>query len=501
VKNGDGKSDRPVVPKKAPNKAQEQAAEEPEGRGLAKGNPPEGNALRTQSRIVGAPSALERIGQAARKDKKQRFTALLHHVYDINRLRAAYWGLKRDAAAGVDGESWEHYGQSLEENLEDLSRRLKRGAYRAKPVRRAYIDKADGRKRPLGVPALEDKIVQRAAAEVVGAIYEQDFLGFSYGFRPGRSPHHALDALTVGIEKRKVNWVLDADLQSFFDTLDHGWLIRFIEHRVADRRLGRLIRKWLAAGVLEDGTRTRSEVGTVQGGSISPMLANIYLHYVFDLWAHRWRKKKASGDVVIVRFADDFVVGFEHRREAEQFKTELEERLKEFGLTLHPAKTRLIAFGRFAHQRIDRPGGGRGKPESFNFLGFTHICGKTRKGTFTVLRQTMRKRWQAKLKAVKCELKRRMHEPVPKMGAYLRSVVAGHIHYYGVPRNGHALISFRWAIGRLWRWVLRRRSQKHRLTWERMRRLINKWLPPARICHPYPDVRLALTTQGGSRVR
>jgi group II intron reverse transcriptase/maturase len=493
-----GKSDRSVVPGKPPNKAEEPAAEAGEGRERAEGNSPERNALRTPSR-GGASSALERVRQAAKRDRKQRFTALLHHVYDVERLRTAYYALKRDAAAGVDGETWGHYGEGLEEHLQDLAGRLKRGAYRAKPVRRAYIPKADGGQRPLGVPALEDKIVQRAVVEVLHAIYEVDFLGFSYGFRPGRSPHQALDALTVGITTKRVNWVLDADIRGFFDTLDHGWLVKFVEHRVADRRVVRLIQKWLNAGVLEEGQRTRSEVGTVQGGSISPLLANVYLHYGFDLWAQRWRRKQAHGDVVIVRFADDFVVGFEHREEAEQFLTELRERFAKFGLTLHPDKTRLIEFGRFA--AASRRARGDRKPETFNFLGFTHSCGKTRRGKFTVLRQTVRQRWQAKLKAVKAELRRRLHEPLSAVGDYLRSVVVGHVRYYGVPMNGNSIVAFRQAIGRLWMRALKRRSQSHHLSWERMTRYIDRWLPPARICHPYPLVRFGVVTQGKSRMR
>jgi RNA-directed DNA polymerase len=496
--DGRGKSDGPVVPGKPPNKAGKPAAEAVEGRGPTKGNSPERNVLRTQSR-AGAPSALERVRQAAGKERKQRFTALLHHVYDVERLRTAYFALKRDAAAGVDGETWWHYGEGLEINLRDLSDRLKRGAYRAKPVRRAYIPKADGRQRPLGVPALEDKIVQRAVVEVLNAIYETDFLGFSYGFRPGRSPHQALDALTVGIMTRKVNWVLDADIRGFFDTLDHGWLVKFIEHRVADRRVVRLIQKWLSAGVLEDGKRTRSEVGTVQGGSVSPLLANVYLHYVFDLWVQRWRKKQAQGDVVVVRFADDFAVGFEHRAEAERFLAELRERFAKFGLELHPDKTRLIEFGRFADR--DRCGRGQGKPETFDFLGFTHSCAKTRAGKFTVLRQTMRKRLRAKLKAVKAELRRRLHDPIPEQGAYLRSVLTGHFRYYGVPMNGPALSAFRYAIGWIWCRSLRRRGQRRPINWLRMRRLISRLLPSPRICHPYPLVRLGVVTQGGSRMR
>jgi RNA-directed DNA polymerase len=493
-----GKSDSSVVPGKPPNKAEEPAAEAGEGRELAKGNTGEHTTLRTPSR-EGVSSGLERVRQAAVRDRKQRFTALLHHVYDVEGLRTAYYALKRDAAAGTDGETWEHYGESLEANLQDLAGRLTRGAYRAKPVRRAYIPKADGRLRPLGVPALEDKLVQRAVVAALNAIYEVDFLGFSYGFRPGRSPHQALDALTVGITTKRVNWVLDADIRGFFDTLDHGWLVKFVEHRVADRRVVRLIQKWLNAGVLEKGQRTRSEVGTVQGGSISPLLANIYLHYVFDLWAQRWRKRQARGEVVIVRFADDFVVGFEHREEAEQFLTELGERFARFGLTLHPDKTRLIEFGRFA--AANRRGRGDGKPETFNFLGFTHSCGKTRRGKFTVLRQTVRQRWQAKLKAVKAELRRRLHEPLSAVGGYLRSVVLGHVRYYGVPMNGSSIVAFRSAIGRLWWRALKRRSQSHHLPWERMRRYIDRWLPPARICHPYPLVRFGAITQGKSRMR
>lgn len=496
--DGRGKSDRPVVPRKPPNKAEAPAAEVVEGRGRAEGNLREQNTPRTQGR-AGVSSALERVREAARKDRQQRFTALLHHVYDVARLRAAYFAMKRDAAAGVDGETWKQYGEGLEARLQDLADRLKRGAYRARPVRRVWIPKADGRQRPLGVPALEDKIVQRAVVEVLNAIYEQDFLEFSHGFRPGRSPHHALDALAVGITKRKVNWVLDADIRGFFDTLDHEWLVKFIEHRVADRRVVRLIQKWLKAGVLEDGRRTRSEIGTVQGGSVSPLLANVYLHYVFDLWVQQWRRKRARGDVVVVRFADDFVVGFQHRQEAEQFLSELRERFARFGLELHADKTRLIEFGRYTRQNRARRG--QGKPETFNFLGFAHCCGRTRKGGFTVLRKTMRKRMQAKLKEVKQELRQRMHRPVPEQGAYLRSVVRGHVRYYGVPMNGAALGVFRTAIGRLWWRILKRRSQTHHLPWQRMRKYIDRWLPPAHICHPYPLVRFAVITQGRSRMR
>jgi group II intron reverse transcriptase/maturase len=443
--------------------------------------------------------ALDRVRQAARKDRKQRFTALLHHVYAIERLRAAYAGRNPRASAGIDGETWQSYGQTLESNLRDRSGRLQRGAYRAQPVRRAFIPKADGRPRPLGVPALEDKLVQRAVVAVLNAIADTDFLGFSYGFRPGRSPQDALDALSTGLLTRKGNWVLDADLQRFVDTLDHGWVVRFLEHRVGDRRVGRLIQKWLSAGVLVDGERTGSEVGTVQGGSISPLLANLYLHYGFDRWGQRWRQTQAAGEVIGVRFADDFVGGFQYRHEAERFLAELRARVAQFGLARHPDKTRLLEFGPVADQ--NRRGRGPGKPETFNFLGFTHIWGKKRSGMFTGVRQTIRQRVQAKLQAVKAELRRRMHLPIPEQGAYWRSVVGGHIRYFGVPMNGPAIRLFRRAVGRLWRRVLWRRSQTHRLPWHRMQQHITRWLPPAPICHPYPLVRLGVVTQGKSRMR
>lgn len=486
-----GKSDNSIVPRKLPNNTCKRVAEAMEGRGLAKGNSSKRNALRTQGRIR-AQSALERIRQAARRDRRQRFTALFHHVYDVDQLREAYYAVKRSAAPGVDGRTWHDYGKSLEENLEDLSDRLKRGAYRAKPVHRKYVPKTDGRQRPIGLPVLEDKIVQRTVVGVLDTIYELDFLGFSYGFRQNRSPHQALDALYVGIRTRKVSWVLDADIRAFFDTLDHEWLIKLIEHRIADRRIVRLIQKWLKAGVLEDGRRICSEVGTVQGGSISPLLANIYLHYVFDLWVQQWRKRQARGDVIVIRFADDFVVGFQYRSEAERFLNQLHERFSQFGLQLHPQKTRLIEFGRFAVK--SRSNRGQGKPETFNFLGFTHICSETRKGKFTILRKTMRKRWQVKLKEVYSELRRRMHEPVPKQGSYLRSVLLGYMRYYAVPMNNRSMSAFRHSVQWLWWKTLKRRSQKHNMTWRRMRRLVDKWIPPVRVYHPYPLVRLGVIT-------
>jgi group II intron reverse transcriptase/maturase len=496
--NGREKSDRAVVPAKSPNKAERSAAEAMEGRALAKGNSQERNAVRTQSRTA-ATSALERVRQAATKDKKQRFTALQHHVNDVERLRLAYRSVKRDAAAGIDGETWRHYGEDLEGNLMGLSERLRRGAYRANPVRRAFIPKADGRQRPLGIPTLEDKIVQRATAEVLNAIYETDFLGFSYGFRPGRNQHEALDALAVGIWARKVKWVLDADIRSFFDTMKHEWIVKFLEHRVADERIVRLIQKWLTAGVLEDGKRTRSEEGAVQGGSISPLLANVYLHYVFDLWTQRWRKQPGRGDVIVVRYADDFVVGFEHERDAQAFLAELRERFAKFGLELHPDKTRILEFGRYAASNRARRG--EVKPETFDFLGFTHICAKTRNGRFTVRRQTMKRRLRAKLSEVKTELRRRLTQPIPEQGAYLRAVLTGHARYYGVPGNGPALMSFRHQLGWIWGRALRRRGNRHVLSWKRLRPHVHRWLPRPPICHPWPSQRLGVTTQGKSRMR
>ena len=486
------KSDRPVVPVKSPNKAGRPVAEEMEGRGLTKGNSHQQNASRTLCRS-NAPSALERIRQAARKNKETRFTALFHHIYALEILRAAYLSLKREAASGVDGETWRHYGEALEDNLQNLSHRLKQGAYRAKPVRRVYIPKTDGRLRPLGVTALEDKIVQRAAVEVLNTIYETDFLGFSYGFRPGRSQHNALDALYTGLLTKKVNWVLDLDVRGFFDAISHDWLVKFIEHRIADRRVVRLIQKWLNAGVLEDGKRIRMERGTPQGGSASPLMANIYLHHVFDLWVQAWRRKRAQGEVIAVRYADDIVAGFQSEADAKRFRAELTERFRKFQLELHPEKTRLLEFGRYAaHNREWR---GQGKPETFDFLGFTHICGKKRNnGYFTVLRQTIRERLQAKLNEVKEELRRRMHDPIPKVGQWLRSVVEGHFRYYGVPMNGHALGTFRFRIGWLWHRALSRRSQRGRVPWSRMLRLLDHWLPQVRVYHPYPLRRLGVIT-------
>ena len=491
--HGCGKSDRPIVPRKSVNKSVDATmpAEQMEGRGLAKGNTREQNRLRTLSRAR-LQSELVRIRQIAAKDKEVKFTSLWHHVYDIERLREAYYDLKRNSAKGVDGETWEHYGEKLEMNLRDLSERLKRGAYHAKPVRRVYIPKPDGRQRPIGVPALEDKVVQSATSEVMQAIYETDFKDFSYGFRPGRSQHNALDVLSVGLRYGKVNWVLDIDLRSFFDTIDHEWMMKFIEHRIADKRVLRHIKKWLNAGTLENGKISQAQYGTPQGGSLSPLLANIYLHYALDVWADIWRKRQARGEMLIVRFADDGVFGFQYKPDALMFLGEMKKILSRFNLELNVEKTRLIEFGRFAAENRKRRGDG--KPETFDFLGFTHICDKTRTGKFIVLRQTKRKRMCSKLKEIKVELRRRMHDPVCEVGSWLRSVLLGHYQYYGVPRNIASMNSFRYQVIWLWHRSLKRRSQKHRCGWDKMRFLIQRWLPNPEIMHPYPEQRLRVIT-------
>jgi len=490
------KSDGLVVPVKLPNNAQGGAAEVVEGSGPAKGNAT--SETRPGPRAgQGALSELDRVRRMARTDKDARFTALLHHV-DVDRLRAAYWALEPKAAAGVDGVTWEDYGEDLEANLRDLHARVHRGAYRARPSRRAYIPRPDGRLRPLGIAALEDKILQRAVVGVLNAVYEVDFLGFSYGFRPGRKPHDALDAVAVGI-KRKVSWVLDADFRDYFSSLDHRWLERFLEHRIGDRRVLRLIQKWLAAGVIEEGSWTAYEEGVPQGASVSPLLANVYAHYVLDLWAHQWRRRHARGQVVIVRFADDFVVGFEHRDDAERFWADLRSRLAKFNPELSAEKTRLVEFGRFATR--DRRARGLGKPETFRFLGFTHACGKTKSGRFQLKRITDSKRIPAKLAVLKGKIERRQHLPLDEQGRWLASALQGHYGYYAVPDNIAALHAFREQAVRYWFVALRRRSQRTTVTWERMTRLAARWLPQPRILHPWPEERFHACTQGRSLVR
>jgi RNA-directed DNA polymerase len=487
--HGRGESDSAIVAGKPTNKAERSAAEPVEPRAEAEGNASQQSTGRAQSRGT-VSQALARIRQAARQRKKEKFTALLHHI-SIDLLDEAFFELKEDAAAGVDGLSWADYEQNLERNLEDLHARIHRGAYRALPSRRVCIPKADGRQRPLAIAALEDKILQRATVAVLNAIYEEDLLGFSYGFRPGRGTHDALDALVVGIESTKVNWVLDADIRSFFDEISQQWLVRFLEHRIGDRRIIRLIQKWLKAGILEDGIVTVSERGTGQGAVISPLLANMYLHYVLDLWAVRWRRREATGDMIIVRYADDFIIGFQHESDARRFLDEMRKRLQEFALSLHPEKTRLIEFGRFAAERRKRRG--LGKPETFNFLAHTYNCGKTRAGKFQIRRKTRRDRMWAKLRLIKEELRKRMHWPILDQGKWLGRVVSGYFNYHAVPTNGQVLHVFLHNVTDLWRRTLRRRSQKDRITWTRMTQLVDAFLPKPIILHPWPSVRFAVT--------
>ena len=484
------KSDGPVVPAKLPNNTGRSVAEAVEGRGPAEGNTDEPTRPGLRAGL-GGKAGLERVREVARKDKGAKFTALLHHV-DLPRLWAAYTAINPKASPGVDKVTWDSYGQDLRVNLEDLLARVHSGAYHARPSRRAYIPKANGGERPLGIASLEDKIVQRAVVEVLNAIYEEDFCGFSYGFRPGRKPHDALDALAAGVYKKKVNWILDADIRSYFTQLDQSWLLKFLEHRIADKRVLRLIRKWLSAGVIEDGKWSETTEGAPQGASASPLLANVYLHYVFDLWVSRWRQRHARGDMIVTRFADDFIVGFEHLGDAKQFLKDLRERFAKFNLELHPDKTRLIEFGRYAAR--NRKARGLGKPETFTFLGFTHICGKRKSGAFWLRRITIAKRLQAKLKQVKAELMRRRHLPVPEQGRWMASVVRAHTNYYAVPGNLDAVAQVRTQVTRVWFKALRRRSQRNRLNWERMGRLANRWLPPARNVHPFPEVRFAART-------
>ena len=492
-----GKSDRPVLPAKRPNKPGRPGAEAVEGRGL----PEENTASETRPGLgagQGVSSDLDRVRQVARKDRDVRFTALLHHV-TVDRLRDAYRAVSPTAAAGVDGVTWRDYGADLEANLRDLHARVQRGAFRASPTRRVFIPKPDGRLRPLGVASLEDKIVQRAVVEVLNAIYEEDFLGFSYGFRPGRGPHDALDALAVGITRKKVSYVLDADIRDFFTSIDQLWLARFLEHRIADKRVLRLIQKWLRAGVIEDGEWSKTEEGTAQGASVSPLLANVYLHYVFDLWADQWRRRNARGDVILTRFADDYVAGFEHREDAERFLADLRDRFATFGLELAPEKTRLIEFGRFAAER--RAKRGLRKPDTFEFLGFTHICARDRHRRFQLKRVTSKKKMRSKLHAVKTEMRMRMHLPIPDQGRWLARVLQGHYNYYAVPGNGKALHGYRDQVIRHWRHALRRRSQKGQVTWAQTGRLADRWLPRPRILRPWPSVRFDARIQGKSPVR
>lgn len=486
--NGREKSDSAILATKPANNVGKPAAEWVERRAGTKGNTEQLHTCRAQNR-ASVSQGLERARQAARQRKRERFTALLHHV-TVVQLRESFFALKRNAAPGVDGLTWRYYEAELEEHLQRLHAQVQSGAYRALPVRRQYIPKPDGKQRPLGIAALEDKIVQRAVVEVLNAIYEEDFLGFSYGFRPGRSQHDALDALATAITSTRVNWILDADIRSFFDSVSQEWLVRFMEHRIGDQRIIRLVRKWLKAGVLEDGELSVSEIGTPQGSVASPLFANVYLHYAFDLWANRWRRREAKGNVIILRYADDVVVGFEHEADARRFWDAMRLRLEEFSLALHPDKTRLLEFGR--HAAVMRKRRGLGKPETFTFLGFIFICGKSRRGAFQLQRKTRGDRMRAKLRDIKEQLRKRMHEPIPQQGKWLKQVVQGYFAYHAVPTNSRALGAFRYHVTDLWRRTLRRRSQKDGMTWERITRIADAWLPKPRILHPWPDQRFAV---------
>src|SRR6266550_6681861 len=483
-------SDCGVVPMNQPNAEAQATKEAGEGRPRSKENIARSNTPPAQDGR-GVSQGLSGVRRVARERKEERFTSLLHHL-NVDLLRQSYNALKRNAAPGVDGVRWGEYQEGLEDRLADLHSRIHRGTYRAQPVRRVYIEKADGRQRPLGIASLEDKIVQHGLVTILNEIYEEDFKGFSYGFRPGREPQQALDALNVAITRKRVNWILDADIKGFFDHVGHDWLIKFLKKRIADPRVLHLIQKWLKVGALEGGEWSATEEGTPQGAVASPLLANVYLHYAFDQWVEVWRKKIAKGDMIVVRYADDLVVGFQHRTEAERFLKEFRERLAKFGLELHPDKIRLIEFGRFAAR--DRKQRGEGKPETFTFLGFTHYCGQRHKsGTFTVWRITAKKRMVSKLKAIKVELQRRMHDRNADVGAWLRKVVLGYYQYHAVPGNTTQLRIFKLRVCRLWQSVLVRRSQRAKMCWERFTPVLNRWIPPPRVLHPYPDARFYAT--------
>ncbi|MFQ5938086.1 MAG: group II intron reverse transcriptase/maturase [Acidiferrobacterales bacterium] len=488
--NANRKSDESIGPATSTNKgAAEALAESGAGRDSAERHADQAAVHRTLRRNKRKSRGLAGVREAARKDSTLKFTALLHHV-NKDCLAESFFNLKKTAAVGVDEVTWQEYERDLEANLAGLHDRIHRGAYRAKPSRRVWIPKADGRQRPIGIASLADKIVQLAVLWVLQSIYEEDFLGFSYGFRPGRSQHRALDALSVAITSKRVNWILECDIEGFYDAIDHQWLIKFLEHRIADRRILRLVRKWLRAGVSEEGEWSETTVGSPQGSVISPFFSNVYLHYVFDLWIEWWRQNRCRGDVVVVRYADDFVMGFESHSEARACLEELRTRLAKFGLKLHEGKTRLIEFGRYAIERREERGEGR--PETFDFLGFTHKCGKTRKhGRFTILRHSVAKRMRTKLQAIKAELRKRMHWPMGETGRWLGRVVQGWLNYHAVPGNSHRIGRFVDEVIRLWLQVLRRRSQRgrSRWTWVRMQRLARRHLPRPRIVHPYPDQR------------
>ena len=484
--NGTEKSDSSILPAKPTNKSEQSAAESVEGSGGTKRNVALQSTDRTQSREA-VTQAQDRIRGAVTRNKKEKLTALLHHV-NIDVLRWAFFSLKKRAAPGVDGVTWDQYEVDLEANLADLHARVHTGAYRALPSRRRYIPKADGKQRPLGIAAIEDKIVQAAVVAILTPIYEAEFLGFSYGFRPGRSQHDALDALAFGIKAHKICWILDADIARFFDSLSREWLVRFVEYRIGDRRIIRLIQKWLKAGVLEEDRWIETKEGTPQGSVASPILANVYLHYNYDLWVQQWRWRHATGDMIVVRYADDTIVGFQYRQDAERFQSDLKERLAQFALSLHPEKTRLIEFGKFAAERRKRRGDG--KPETFDFLGFRHYCTTKKDGTgFQLGRKTQPERMRAKIREIKETLRKHRHASIDEQGGWLGSVMKGYFAYFAVPTNTPALNAYRWHIIVRWHRSLRRRSQRHRLTWERMFRIVERFLPTVRVLHPWPEER------------
>ena len=475
------------------------AAEIVEGRHLTKRNTQQQNSHQTQCWNSDEQTALLRIRQTARKDKSTRFTSLIHHI-TTDRLRDCFFKIKKQAAPGIDKVTWSMYEQNLEFNLQDLHKRTQSGGYRAQPSRRTFIPKPNGEKRPLGIATLEDKVLQRAMVEVLNAIYEEDFLGFSYGFRPKRSAHQALDALAVGIRARKISWIIDADIRRFFDSMNHDWLMKFLEHRIADKRVLRLIKKWLKAGVMESGKFVDSENGVPQGAPISPLLSNIYLHYVLDLWVNQWRDKRAHGDVIVVRFADDFIIGLQDGCDAALLRKQIEARFSKFSLTIHPEKSKVLRFGRFAKRDVRRYDGRR-KPETFTFLGFTHCCATNRNGKFKVIRKTQRSRMRDKLKVIKTEMRRRMHQPVVMQGKWLRAVVQGYMNYHAIPDNIATIAAFKTQISHLWYKSLKRRSQRNRLDWFKMTKLVRLWLPREQILHPWPERRFEVMTQGRSPVQ
>lgn len=485
--NGIGQSDNFIVPATtANNGSAELLAESDEGRKLAKRNIDQDTSHRAQNRSNEGLRGLMGVREAASRDKNLRFTSLLHHITP-DLLMECFENLKRNAAPGIDNVTWQDYAADVEVRIVDLHSRVHRGAYRALPSRRTWIDKPDGSQRPLGIASLEDKIVQMGVLWVIQKIYEEDFLEFSYGFRPGRACHQALDALSVALTTRKVNWVLDVDLAKFFDTLNHDWLCKFLEQRIADKRILRLIRKWLHAGVVDDGQWAATDVGSPQGSVISPILSNVFLHYVFDLWIASWRKQPGRGDVIVVRYADDFVVGFQHQSDAEAFQRDLELRFAEFGLSVNADKTRLLEYGRFA--RDNRQARGESKPETFDFLGFTHISGIDRQGRYAVKRKSIGKRITRKLHLLAAELAKRRHEPIGLVGRWLGQVARGWLGYHAVPGNMESLELFLDALKNLWLHQLRRRSQRSRWTWARFSAMSAKYLPSARILHPYPSTR------------